>query len=81
MVRISKGKTTRYAKYQENIKLSPYSYEEKVLEYAGTKGVITNSDVQDLLGIAATNANVLLSVMTNKGLLSRVARGKYKSDF
>lgn len=81
LVRISKGKTTRYAKYQENIKLSPYSYEEKVLEYAGAKGVITNSDVQDLLGIAATNANVLLSVMTNKGLLSRIARGKYKLDF
>jgi len=77
LARVSKGKTTRYVKYRENIQLSPYSYEEKVMQYAKEFQVITNKEVQNLLEIPAKNANVLLSNMTNKGLLFRMERGKY----
>ena len=79
LARVSKGKTTRYVKYRENIQLSPYSYEEKVMQYAKEFQVITNKEVQNLLEIPAKNANVLLSNMTNKGLLFRMERGKYTS--
>lgn len=77
LIRISRGKTTRYVKFQKDLKLSPYSHEEKVLKLTEDQGVVTNSDVQSLLGITSGSTNVLLSGMRKKGLLKRLSRGKY----
>lgn len=77
LIRISRGKTTRYIKYQADVVLSPYSQEEKVIDMAGDKTVITNDDVRKLLDISAGGANVLLSCMVKKGLLKRISRGNY----
>lgn len=75
--RVSRGKTTRYTKNIEDVVLPPYSQEEKVLELANNKSTICNSDVQGLLGITSGSVNVLLSQMTKKGTLRRIARGTY----
>ena len=78
LLRISKGKTTRYIKYQENVvKLSPYSQEEKVLKLAEDNGSISNDEVRELLGVSAGSVNVLLSGMVKKGILQRISRGVY----
>lgn len=77
IARVSNGKTTRYAKYQENLQLPPYSQEEKVLEMTNQKMIVTNADVQQLLKTTKDSANVLLSEMVRKGLLYRASRGKY----
>ena len=78
LLRISKGKTTRYIKYQENVvKLSPYSQEEKVLKLAEDNGSISNNEVRELLGVSAGSVNVLLSGMVKKGILQRISRGVY----
>ena len=81
LLRISKGKTTRYIKYRkEEVKLSPYSREEKVIKLAEDNETISNDEVRDLLGVSASSANVLLSGMVRKGILKRVSRGRYKSE-
>ena len=77
LIRVSRGKTTRYAKYQENIQLPPYSQEEKVIELCEMRHIVTNAEVQEMLKISKESTNVLLSGMVHKGVLSRVARGKY----
>lgn len=77
--RVSRGKTTRYTKYNHDRNLPPYSQEEKVIDLAGNREVITNRDVQDNLGISEGSANVLLSEMARKGSLCRIERGKYKA--
>lgn len=77
LIRISSGKTTRFVRYQEELKLTPYSQEEKVLSAAKNDSPITNVDVQRLLNISPGCANVLLSSMVKKGLLHRVSRGHY----
>ena len=77
LIRISGGKTTRYIKYRKNAKLSAYSQEEKVYELASKKRIISNKDVQDLLGVSLSSANVLLSGMVKKQLLVREKRGEY----
>ncbi|MBD5520793.1 MAG: DNA (cytosine-5-)-methyltransferase [Lachnospiraceae bacterium] len=81
LLRVSKGKTTRYIKYQkEEVKLSPYSQEEKVIKFAEDNETISNDEVRDLLGVSASSANVLLSSMVRKGTLKRVSRGRYKLE-
>lgn len=80
LLRISKGKTTRYVKFQPDVQLSPYSHEEKVIRLAEDKKIITNDDVRELLGITIGSANVLLSGMAKKRLLKRISRGKYATD-
>ena len=80
LIRVSSGKTTRYVKYQKNVKLSAYSQEEKVLEIFKKKKMICNKDVQETLGISGGSANVLLSGMVKKSLIKRVARGQYRKQ-
>lgn len=75
--RVSRGKTTRNTKNIDDVVLPPYRQEEKVLELANNKNTICNVDVQGLLGITSGSANVLLSQMTKKGSLRRIARGIY----
>ena len=77
IMRISRGKTTRYVRYQEHVDLPPYSQEEKVLQMAEENSVIFNKQVQELLRISSGSTNVLLSGMVAKGSLVRIARGKY----
>lgn len=77
LLRISSGKATRYVKFQPDVNLSPYSQEEKICQLAKGCGVITNKDVENLLGITTNNANVLLAEMTKKGKINRIVRGKY----
>ncbi len=78
LLRVSIGKTTRYVKYRKNVKLTAYSQEEKTLELFKFKKIIRNKDIQDTLSISEGGANVLLSGMVKKGLIKRVARGRYK---
>ena len=78
LIRISRGKTTRYVKYQESPHLAPYSQEEKVIELLKDRDNITNRDVQLLLNITPGSTNVLLSKMAQKGMINRCSRGKYK---
>lgn len=80
LLRISKGKTTRYIKYQLDAQLLPYSQEEKVIRLAEDKKIITNDDVRELLEISIGCSNVLLSNMVKKGLLKRISRGKYSAE-
>jgi len=77
IVRVSRGKTTRYAKYSETLDLPPYSQEEKTLKMAEENGVITNAEVREKLNISSGSANVLLSDLAKKGLLVRIERGRY----
>ena len=77
LLRVSRGKTTRYTKNRKDVSLPPYSQEEKVIELAERKGIIRNADVQNLLNITHDSTNVLLSVLTKKGVLMRISRGKY----
>lgn len=78
ILRLSGGKSTRYVKYQTKLILSPYSQEEKVIEMARKKQIISNHEVQSNLEISAGSTNVLLSIMVKKGILKRISRGKYK---
>ncbi len=77
LIRISGGKATRYLKNRPNQEIPPYSQEEKVLKMAQDEKELTNRQVRDALGIAEGSANVLLSGMVQKGLLTRKSRGKY----
>lgn len=77
ILRVSKGKTTRYVKYDEQIQLPPYSQEEKVVEMLEHQRVVTNEEVQQYLRITKGSANVLLSVMVKKGIINRYSRGRY----
>ncbi len=77
LLRVSRGKTTRYVKNADNIKLPPYSQEEKVMELIEKQGSVRNADIQQLLNITPGSTNVLLSVMTKKGLICRAKRGVY----
>lgn len=77
IIRVSRGKSTRYTRYQENVVLPPLSQEEKVIRMAEEEGIITNKFVQSRLGITSGSANVLLCGMVAKGLLYRQDRGKY----
>lgn len=77
LIRVSRGVTTRYTKNQPGIKLPPCSQEEKVIAFAEKKRIITNNEVKDLLGISMGSTNVLLSGMNKKGMIIRVAKGKY----
>lgn len=77
LLRVSRGKTTRYTKNNKDVNLPPYSQEEKVIELAEKNGTIRNVDVQKLLDITQDSVNVLLSVMTKKGMLVRTSRGNY----
>ena len=77
LIRVSRGKTTRYVKYREHLNLSPYSQKEKVLKLINDKKIVTNKDVQTILEITSRNTNVLLSCMVKKGEIKRISRGKY----
>lgn len=82
LIRVSKGKTARYTKYRKDeVKLSPYSQEEKILKLVEEKVTISNDDVRDLLGVSAGSGNVLLSGMAKKGILKRVSRGRYSLGY
>lgn len=78
IMRIAKGKNTRYAKYQEDAQLPAFSQEERVMELCNINTEITNADVKSLLDTTKDSANALLSVMVRKGMLDRVKRGKYR---
>ena len=77
LIRVSRGVTTRYVKYQSEVELPPYSQIEKVIAYVKEKRFVTNKDVQDLLGITSGSTNVLLSKMNKSGIIKRISRGKY----
>lgn len=77
IVRVSKGKSTRYTKSENVANLPPYSEEEKVIELARNNEVISNKTVQEMLNISADSSNVLLYSMAKKKILKRVERGKY----
>ena len=77
IVRFSKGKSTRYAKYTDKLILPPVSSEDKVLTMFETRSIITNSDIIKELNLKVSTTNVLLSNMVKKGILKRLARGKY----
>ncbi len=77
IIKVSKGKSTRYVKYQSELTLLPYSQEEKIVAMAQERQSITNKDVENLLKVTTQGANVLLSVMTRKGMLVRYSRGNY----
>lgn len=77
LLRVSRGKTTRYAKNEEDMKLPPYSQEEKVMELIEKKGFVKNIDIQKMLNITSSSVNVLLSVMAKKKMIQRIARGEY----
>lgn len=77
LIRVSRGKSTRYIKYDSAINQPPVSQEEKVIHLLENKEYITNNDVQVALGISAGSVNVLLCELTKKGLLKRVSRGQY----
>lgn len=80
LIRVSKGKTTRYVKYREYLNLSPYSQREKVMQMIKDKKIITNRDVRITLKITSGSANALLSYMAKKGEIKRISRGKYTSN-
>lgn len=80
LLRVSRGKTTRYARNVEEVKLPPYSQEEKVVELIERQGIVKNADIQQMLNITQGSANVLLSVMVKKGMIQRVKRGEYCSN-
>ena len=77
LVRVSRGKSTRYTRYTCDIHLPPYSQEEKAIKMAEESEVITNGAVQGKLGITSVSANVLLPGMVKKGVLVRQSRGNY----
>lgn len=77
LVRISRGKTARYAKNIPDLKLPPYSQEEKVICFAEERDSFTNYDVEVMLNTSSSSANVLLSKMVKKGMLKRCSRGEY----
>jgi DNA (cytosine-5)-methyltransferase 1 len=77
IVRISRGKTTRYTSAKYSFELPPYSCEEKVLYLAKENGVVKNKDVLELLDTTKDAVNVLLCGMVKKGLLKRITRGQY----
>lgn len=77
LIRVSKGVTTRYVKYQQTVELPPYGQEEKVIAYAKEKEWITNKEIQELLSISSGATNVLLWKMQKEGKIFRLARGKY----
>ena len=77
VIRLSHGKSTRYALNQPGCDPPAVSQEEKVLVLAQSEGIITTSNVQSKLGASRGSVNVLLSGMAKKGLLVRIGRGKY----
>ena len=77
LIRVSRGRTTRYVKNRPDFELPPYSQEEKLIEHAKGKEYITNAEIQGLLSITPGSANVLLSGLKKKGVLERISRGKY----
>ena len=77
IVRISKGKTTRFTIASKIENLPPYSNEEKVIELATIKNSITNADVMQSLNVSRDYASVLLSKLVKKGYLVRISRGEY----
>ena len=77
LIRISRGSSTRYVKFQQQIELPPYNQEEKIIEYAKERTYITNKDVRDLLNTSIGTSNVLLCGMQKKGTIKRVSRGRY----
>ena len=77
VIRLSHGKSTRYALNQPGSDPPAVSQEEKVLVLAQREGIITTSNVQSQLGVSRGSVNVLLSGMAKKGLLIRTGRGKY----
>lgn len=79
LLRVSRGKTTRYTKNVGEVRLPPYSQEEKVIKLAEDNETILNADVRNLLRISTGSANVLLSGMVKKGILRRKSRGVYES--
>lgn len=80
LIRVSRGKTTRYVKYREHLNLSPYSQKEKVLKLINDKKIITNREVQAILKITSGSTNALLSCMVKNGEIKRISRGKYASN-
>lgn len=76
--RISNGKSTRYTRNIPDEQLPPYSQEEKIIDYLKKKRVISNIETQEFLCITPASANVLLSIMTKKGVLNRISRGVYE---
>jgi len=77
IIRISRGKTTRYINKEKKESVPPYSNEEKTIELAQNCRRISNKDVQNLLGINRDYASVLLSELVKKGKLIRLERGIY----
>lgn len=77
LTRVSSGKTTRYTSLNGDVKLPPYSQEEKVAELAMKKKIIKNVDVQKSLNITLERANILLSSMAKKGTIMKISRGHY----
>lgn len=76
--RVSRGRSTRYVEYSSTDSLPAYSHEEKVIELAKQQRNVTNTEIQELLGISVASVNVLLSTMAKKGLLTRIQRGCYE---
>ena len=74
---ITRGVNTRYFKKKTDIRIKPITQVEKVIKFAEAKNVITNQDIQKLLGINADCVNVLLSGMRKKGLIIRLKKGQY----
>ena len=77
LIKVPGGRTFRYLRPGCELKLSPYSQEEKVVEIVGRKKEIINQDIAEMLGISVGSANALLSKMVHKGTLMRRERGKY----
>lgn len=77
IIRVSRGKTTRYVDKEKEENVPPYSNEEKTIELARKCGRISNIDIQETLGITRDYASVLLSELVKKGKLIRLERGIY----
>ncbi len=78
LIRLSSGKATRYIKNRPDQEIPPFNQEEKVLKMARDKTEITNRFVREALKISDASANVLLSGMVRKGMLTRLSRGRYQ---
>lgn len=78
LIRVPKGKTTIYARFQEAADLPPYSQEEKVVYLVRKQGFVRNKDVADYLKVLPGTANVLLWSLAKKGILMREKRGLYR---
>lgn len=77
IVRVSRGKATRYLECREEATLPPLFQAEKVVQYLKDYGPSTNKEIREAVGGTISGVNVLLCNLVKEGRIYRIERGSY----